>query len=72
MKDYPDLFAWADAQTAKPVSPIIINLPKGGNVIDALPHMLAKIRIEKAYRIPRPRRDAKIIANPRWHEREVA
>ena len=72
MSDQPDLFAWADAQPAKPISPIIINLPKGGNVIDALPAMLKRISMEKAYGIPRPTGNAKVINNPRWHERNVA
>lgn len=54
MTDEPDLFAWAHGQ-------IIINLPKGGNVIDALPAMLRRIRIEKAYGIPRPSGDAIVL-----------
>lgn len=60
-----DLFDWADSQPAPAARPSAI-------IIEALPWLLAKIRMEKAYCIPRPRRDAKIIENPKWHERSVA
>lgn len=72
MRNQLDLFAWADAQPARPVSPLLGNLPKGGNIIDALPALLNRIRHERANPAPRPATEAKVINNPRWHERSVA
>ncbi len=60
-----NLFDWADSQPEPAPRPSAV-------IIEALPRLLAKIRIEKAYRIPRPKGEAKIINNPRWHERSVA
>jgi hypothetical protein len=49
MTDQLELFAWAER-------------PKEGAVIiDALPKILAKIRIEQAFRIPRPRGGAVVL-----------
>lgn len=46
----PDLFSWADAH------------PKPGAVIiDALPRLLNRIRIEQAFNIPRPTGGAKVL-----------
>lgn len=50
MTDEPDLFAWADSR-AKP----------DAVVIDALPRLLRKIRIEQAYKIPRPTGGAVVL-----------
>lgn len=50
MTDHHDLFAWADSR------------PKTEAVIlDALPRLLAKIRIEQAFNIPRPTGGAKVL-----------
>lgn len=50
MTDEPDLFAWAEQRPNC-----------GAVVIDALPHLLKKIRIEQAYKIPRPTGGAVVI-----------
>lgn len=42
-----DLFQWAETRP--------------NNVIDALPALLRRIRIEKAYQIPRPSLEAKVL-----------
>lgn len=50
MKDQLDLFAWVESR------------PKSGAIIiDALPKLLAKIRIEQAFNIPRPTGGAKVL-----------
>jgi hypothetical protein len=46
----PDLFGWADSRP-KPEAV----------VIDALPKLLAKIRLEQAFNIPRPTGGAKVL-----------
>lgn len=53
-----DLFVWAET--------------KPSNVIDALPAILRRIRIEQAYRIPKKRGEGKLIEVPKWFERSVA
>ena len=50
MTDQHDIFAWADSHP-KPEAVII----------DALPRLLAKIRIEQAFNIPRPTGGAKVL-----------
>jgi hypothetical protein len=50
MTDHHDLFAWADSRP-KPEAVIL----------DALPRLLAKIRIEQAFNIPRPTGGAKVL-----------
>jgi hypothetical protein len=53
------LFDWAENRpTAK--------------ILDALPRLLARIRIEDAYKIPRPRREATVIQTEFRRERDVA
>lgn len=50
MTEEPDLFAWAESR------------PKhDAVVIDALPRLLRKIRIEQAYKIPRPTGGAVVL-----------
>lgn len=50
MTEEPDLFAWAEsAEKPKAV------------IIDALPRILQRIRLEQAYKIPRPTGGAVVI-----------
>jgi hypothetical protein len=50
MTDQPDLFEWAH-----------LHQPPEAVVLDALPYLLKKIRIEQAYKIPRPTGGAVVI-----------
>lgn len=50
MTEEPDLFAWAES-AEKPTAVII----------DALPRILQRIRLEQAYKIPRPTGGAVVI-----------
>lgn len=50
MTDEPDLFAWADAHQKQ-----------GATILDVLPRILQKIRLEQAYSIPRPTGGAVVI-----------
>lgn len=53
-----DLFAWAESRPT--------------NVIDALPAILRRIRIQKTYQIPRREGEGELIEVTAWRERSVA